>query len=167
MTTVRRRGLQLDDPLAPTQAADRDKPAAESAERTPPTALQKERARAGTSASPPARPGTMLTRPRPASDPESEPPGQTTAGHEENASWRVWSGVTGVGSFRLPHELLIELGDTARELGLPIGMIVTAAITQLLDQPPETIAALVDRADDARIHGRRRSRRRVAAQSDD
>ena len=63
--------------------------------------------------------------------------------------------MTGVGSFRLPHELLAELGDTARELGLPIGMIVTAAITQLLDQPPEQIAALVDRADDARIHGRR------------
>jgi hypothetical protein len=79
----------------------------------------------------------------------------------------MWNGVTGVGSFRLPHELLIELGDTARDLGLPIGMIVTAAITQLLDQPPETIAALVDRADDARIQGRRRSRRRLNTPRDD
>jgi hypothetical protein len=79
----------------------------------------------------------------------------------------VWNGVSGVGSFRLPHELLIELGDSARDLELPIGMIVTAAITQLLDQPPETIAALVDRADDARIHGRRRSRRRLNPPSDD
>lgn len=76
--------------------------------------------------------------------------------------WREWTGLTGVGSFRLPHELLAELGDTARELGLPIGMIVTAAVTQLLDQPPDTIAALVDRADDARIRGRRIARRRLS-----
>ena len=80
--------------------------------------------------------------------------------------WRAWSGITGVGSFRLPHELLVELGDTARELGLPIGMIVTAAITQLLDQPPEQIAELVDRADDARIHGRRHARRRLTERTD-
>jgi len=39
-------------------------------------------------------------------------------------------------------------------------MIVTAAITQLLDQPPATIAALVDRAEDACIQGRRIARRR-------
>ena len=76
--------------------------------------------------------------------------------------WRTWSGITGVGSFRLPHELLVELGDTARERGLPIGMIVTTAITQLLDQPPEQIAELVDRADDARIQGRRNARRRLS-----
>jgi hypothetical protein len=80
--------------------------------------------------------------------------------------WRTWSGITGVGSFRLPHELLVELGDTARELDLPIGMIVTAAITQLLDQPPEQIAELVDRADDARIHGRRHARRRLTERTE-
>jgi hypothetical protein len=74
--------------------------------------------------------------------------------------WRAWSGIAGVGSFRLPHELLVEQGDTARELRLPIGMIVAAAITQLLDQPPQTIAALIDRADDARTQGRRSARRR-------
>jgi hypothetical protein len=72
-----------------------------------------------------------------------------------------------VGSFRLPHELLAELGETARELQLPIGMIVTAAITQLLDQSAEEIAVLVDKADDARIQGRRRARRRVTTRSDD
>jgi hypothetical protein len=80
--------------------------------------------------------------------------------------WREWTGLSGVGSFRLPHELLAELGDTARELQLPIGLIVTAAITQLLDQPPEEIAVLVDEADDARIQGRRRARRRVTTRSD-
>jgi hypothetical protein len=79
--------------------------------------------------------------------------------------WREWTGVTSVGSFRLPHELLAELGERARRLGLPIGLIVTAAITQLLDQPPDEIAALVDRADDARIHGRRIARRRLGDQS--
>jgi hypothetical protein len=72
-----------------------------------------------------------------------------------------------VGSFRLPHELLAELGDAARELQMPIGMIVTAAITQLLDQSAEEIAVLVDKADDARIQGRRRARRRVTTRSDD
>ena len=72
-----------------------------------------------------------------------------------------------MGSFRLPHELLAELGDTARELQLPIGMIVTAAITQLLDQPPEEIAVLVDKADDARIQGRRRARRQLTTRSND
>jgi hypothetical protein len=82
-------------------------------------------------------------------------------------AWREWSGVAGVGSFRLPHELLAELGGTARELGLPVGLIVTAAITQLLDQPPGTIAALVDRADDARIQGRRRARRRLTTRADE
>jgi len=70
-----------------------------------------------------------------------------------------------VGSFRLPHELLLELGDTARELQLPVGMIVTAAITRLLDQPPDTIAALVDRAEDARFQGRRVARRRQSKRS--
>ncbi|MGA2010261.1 MAG: hypothetical protein ABSH51_06970 [Solirubrobacteraceae bacterium] len=79
-------------------------------------------------------------------------------------AWREWAGVTAVGSFRLPHELLAELGERARELRLPIGLIVTAAITQLLDQPPDEIGALVDRADDARIHGRRNARRRLGDQ---
>jgi hypothetical protein len=72
-----------------------------------------------------------------------------------------------VGSFRLPQEVLDELGGAARELQLPIGMIVTAAITQLLDQSAEEIAVLVDKADDARIQGRRRARRRVTTRSDD
>ena len=49
--------------------------------------------------------------------------------------WREWSGLTGVGSFRLPHELLAELGDTARQLGLPIGLIVAAAITNCSTSP--------------------------------
>ena len=88
-----------------------------------------------------------------------KPPSPELPDTASDRAWRRWSGVTSVGSFRLPHELLTELGDTARELQLPVGMIVTAAITQLLDQTPDTIATLVDRADDARIQGRRRARR--------
>ena len=38
---------------------------------------------------------------------------------------------------------------------------ITAAITHLLDQPPEEIATLVDKADDARIPARRTARRRL------
>jgi len=45
-------------------------------------------------------------------------------------------------------------------------MIVAAAITQLLDRPAEQIAQLVDRADDARIDGRRNSRRRLSEQTE-
>jgi hypothetical protein len=117
------------------------------------------------------RDGTVRSRPAPQADVESASrPGtvQGEAGAREQAAqandgaWRTWSGITVVGSFRLPHELLVELGDTARQLQLPIGMMVTAAITQLLDQPPDTIAAVVDRADDARIQGRRLARRRLS-----
>lgn len=167
MTTVRRRALQLDDPLAPRRPPTPDEPPVECGGRAAPKAPHDGRVQASTSAPPPKQPGRARTKRRQVSTGEQEPPAHTAAGHEENALWRVWNGVTGVGSFRLPHELLVELGDTARELGLPIGMIVTAAITQLLDQPPEQITALVDRADDARIQGRRRLRRGLAARSDD
>ena len=128
MTTPKRRSLQIDDPLGPSQPSETNTPAGEPTGPSSAEASQNRRAR-----------------------PVERPPGDGT--------WRTWTGVTGVGSFRLPHELLTELGDTARELRLPIGLIVTAAITQFLDQPPDTIATLVDRADDARIQGRRRARR--------
>ena len=139
MSALRRRGLQIDDPLAPGRATDHGRAASEPA------------VTAGVHAATDA--GDRGRR-------ADEDPGGA-------AVWREWSGLTGVGSFRLPHELLSELGDTARELELPIGLIVTAAITQLLDRPPHAIAALVDRADDARIHGRRQARRRLTKRSDD
>jgi hypothetical protein len=66
-----------------------------------------------------------------------------------------------VASYRLPDELLDELAHTAQEHRLPVGLLVTAAITHLLDHDPSTITALVDRAEDARIHGRRHTRRRA------
>jgi hypothetical protein len=161
MSTIRRRGLQLDDPLTPSHQHPRpDDP-------TPPDTIQHRRAEADGLNPKPRRQGKAAGARRPATANESKPPALPAADKPDGVIWREWSGITGVGSFRLPHELLVELGDTAREQGLPIGMIVTAAITQLLDQPPETIAALVDRADDSRIEGRRRSRRRMTTRSHD
>ena len=74
----------------------------------------------------------------------------------------MWSGGTRVASYRLPDELLEELAGRAAELALPVGLIVTAAIANVLDAPGEMIGALVDRADDARIQGRRAARRALS-----
>jgi hypothetical protein len=139
MTAPKRR-LQIDDPLGAGQQAEPQRPPA------PPdsTSRARRRPRTAQSASSSATPAKR--------GPQND--GKPVAGEV----WREWSGLSGVGSFRLPHELLTELNDTAREHNLPIGLIVTAAITQLLDQPAEQIAELVDRADDARIHGRRTNR---------
>ncbi|HLH66634.1 MAG TPA: hypothetical protein VKV27_13115 [Solirubrobacteraceae bacterium] len=138
MTSIRRQALKIDDPLGPGAT-----PAAEAPSAAPVKTTRRKAAPAST-----RRPGGDAKRAR----------SQTEAAPCDGV-WRQWSGLTGVGSFRLPHELLAELSDTARELGLPVGLMATAAIAQLLDQPAEEIAALVDRADDARIHGRRSSRR--------
>jgi hypothetical protein len=162
VSALRRRGLKLDDPLGPSQTPRPDEPPAQSdnasipqaAQNRPPSnddrAAKPTPAPRRTSRAQRQRSTTVDKQPAAA----AEPAAPTATG-----VWREWSATTSVGSFRLPHELLIELGDTARELGLPIGLIVTAAITQLLDQRSEQIAALVDRADDARIHARRRARR--------
>jgi len=155
MTTLRRRGLQIDDPLGPSQSAEpNDLPA----ELTPAKPRTRRAAAKDNGTSKPERQRKQGAIGRASTAPRQEDL-RKTAGHRDSEVWREWSGLTGVGSFRLPHELMAELGDTARELGLPIGLIVTAAITQLLDESPEQIAVLVDRADDARIHGRRSSRR--------
>jgi hypothetical protein len=160
MTGVRRRGLQIDDPLGSDQPSRAVKPADADASTASQTATSSplETSDRGSHdrqrGEPVSDQGGEMGAPRRASAPMSQP--------ARGEMWREWSAITGVGSFRLPHELLVELSDTARELGLPIGMIVTAAITQLLDQAPEKIAALVDRADDARIHGRRTARRRLS-----
>jgi hypothetical protein len=152
MSTPRRRGLQIDDPLGSVQQTASEANANRPVEAT-------------------HRHSEKGQRGEPESDRRDETvaPRHTAARMPQPANrevWRAWSGITGVGSFRLPHELLVELADTARELGLPVGMIVTAAITQLLDQPPDQIAELVDRADDARIHGRRHARRRLAERTE-
>jgi hypothetical protein len=164
MTPPRRRGLQIDDPLGTDQPHRAIGPPAERNGPTAPAAGNR-----------PVDATDRLSEERQRGEQESDQPHETVAvGHPtadtsqpaNRGVWRAWSGITGVGSFRLPHELLVELGDTARQLGLPIGMIVTAAITELLDQPPERIARLVDRADDTRIQGRRHARRRLSERTE-
>jgi hypothetical protein len=154
MSTVRRRGLQIDDPLGadqPTHASERSTEAGCPTASEVPADGQRGEPQSGRQ----DETGTPLRH--------TSSPGRQPATRDV---WRAWSGITGVGSSRLPHELLVELSDNARELGLPIGMIATAAITQLLDQPPEQIAELIDRADDARIHGRRNARRRLTKRTE-
>jgi hypothetical protein len=160
MTTLKRRSLEIDDPLGPSQSTEPNQPPTDELALTPGTHRTRQAAAKDNGTSKPERqrkPGAVAR----ASTAQRQEALRKTAGQGDSEVWREWSGLTGVGSFRLPHELLAELGDTARQLELPIGLIVAAAITQLLDQPPEQIAALVDRADDARIHGRRTSRRRL------
>jgi hypothetical protein len=162
MTAARRRALQIDDPLGSdpasraVEAGDASAPGASGNATSPPSEASEASDR-GSQEGQRGKPGGDRQDETRVSGEASAPTSQPARGEV----WREWSGITGVGSFRLPHELLVELSDTARQLGLPIGMIVTAAITQLLDQPPERIAELVDRADDARIHGRRDARRRL------
>ena len=168
VSAIRRRGLQIDDPLRPGQSAEPAQPPAEADRAAAEASAVSRGGQAGGKPTDHAGSADSARKPkrRDRSTPGPAPSGQragrtarrTPAGGDV---WREWTGLTGVGSFRLPHELLAELGDTARELGLPIGLIVAAAVTQLLDQPPEQIATLVDRADDARIHGRRTRRRRL------
>ena len=156
MSGLRCRGLQLDDPPGPGRSGQRGQSAAGAAA---------VRSRATRNGQVGAEDRTAQPRPLPESGrrEEAEASGRATVERERTGArdraapfngeaWRAWSGIAGVGSFRL----LAELADTARELELAIGVFVTAAITQLLDQPPDAITAVVDRADDAWIQGRRR-----------
>jgi hypothetical protein len=162
VSALGRRGLKLDDPLGPSQTPRPHEPPAQPDNAPIPQAThngpQSNDGRTAKSKSTPRR-ARRPERQRSATVDKQPAAAAEPAAQTATRIWREWSATTSVGSFRLPHELLIELSDTARELGLPIGLIVAAAITQLLDQPSEQIAALVDRADDARIHGRRRTRR--------
>ena len=142
MTTLRRRGLQIDDPLGPGRSAaptaSTDEPPRTDQSRRPP---RERKTRRPTT----RRPAERRANPRPPVPLAAHRGAPAFGASSPAAGSRPYSqprecggsgaGSPGVGSFRLPHELLAELGDTARELGLPIGMIVTAAITQLLDQP--------------------------------
>ncbi len=167
MSRLRARGLEIDDPLGPGPSKQQQSPA-EPAPRQTPAARNDNRAkRSNHGAAAPGFAGSHSKQTAGATSRTRAVPEEPDATGTGNPPWREWSGITGVGSFRLPHELLAELGDTARKLQLPVGQIVTAAITRLLDQPADTIAALVDQADDARIEGRRRARRRLTTRADE
>ena len=164
MSRLRRTGLTIDDPLSPGAAEEHVTPA-----RLPDDerVARSSGGPAGSTLSPKPQPSSAAsstsrqaprTAPAASSGARKEPTRATTAA-PANGSWRAWCGQTRVASYRLPDELLAELSSTSAELQLPVGLLVTAAIAHLLDEPADAIAGLVDRADDARIQGRRAARR--------
>jgi hypothetical protein len=160
----RRPILELDDPLAPRAAAvgptglDVD---ASRDDREPTESTQKDQ----------THPHARRSRPKPvpmahsqnekSASPELALVGEESTSSGADGAWRHWAGGTRVASYRLPDELLEELDARARRLGVPIGMTVAAGLLQLFDQDDETIIGLVERAEDARVLGRRAARRRA------
>jgi hypothetical protein len=160
MNRLRKTGLTIDDPLASaaTSASVAGQEEERAASAVPARVI---RARPSTNDKAPARRpsstlGASVAPTRSAARPAARP---STMSAQSDEPWRSWSGLTRVASYRLPDELLAELAATATRLQLPVGLLVTAAITELLDQRDDTMHGLVDRADDARIHGRRAARR--------
>jgi hypothetical protein len=169
MSRLRKMGLTIDDPLAPGAAKPTEPPrprARRPPEESEPAQLSKgDRASEGPAGARP-QPAAIPDARGPSTDPASRTPASRAPQGDRSSetavatSWRSWSGATRVASYRLPDELLIELAASADELRLQVGLMVTAAITHLLDQPDTVIGELVDRADDARIRGRRATRGR-------
>ena len=106
----------------------------------------------------PSRAAAARADDRPGDPAAGIPPEAPAAGHESHP-WRSWGRTTRTASYRLPDELLTELDDRARALGLPIGMTVAAGVLQLLDQDDAAVVAAVERAEDARLQGQRQARR--------
>jgi hypothetical protein len=160
----RRPVLELDDPLAPRRpAVAPEAPAADTTDRS-------HEQPAGAPKTPTARRPARRSRPKSISSAADAPDaaisrelsvvGERSSPAPSDGAWRSWAGGTRVASYRLPDELLEELDDRARRLGVPIGMTVAAGLLQLFDQDDETIVRLVERAEDARVLGRRAARRR-------
>jgi hypothetical protein len=173
MSRLRRTGLTIDDPLLPGAAEDHVTPARSRDDEL--VGGSSGGSPAGSTLSPKAKPSAaprstarQATRTTPAATSAARTaPTQATTATPANGAWRAWGGQTRVASYRLPDELLAELASTSAELQLPVGLLVTAAIAHLLDEPADSIARLVDRADDARIEGRRAARRGLTTTLDD
>ena len=149
--------LELDDPLAPRRPAiaPAPEPVATGGDEHPPAAERPPRRRVR-----PPRPEPVAE----SSDGRGEPlavVGESSSAGRADGAWRHWAGGTRVASYRLPDELLEELDARARRLGVPIGMTVAAGLLELFDQDDETVIRLVERAEDARVLGRRSARRRT------
>ena len=164
MSRLRRAGLTIDDPLSPETADERvlsTRPRDEERTAGPggglggSAPLSKPQSSATQQSTSRQAPGTATA----ATPGARKAPTRAATARPANGAWRAWSGPTRVASYRLPDELLAELASASAELQLPVGLLVTAAIAHLLDEPAGAIAALVDRADDARIEGRRAARR--------
>jgi hypothetical protein len=173
MSRTRKIGLTIDDPLSParpSEVTDRGMrpdtlkpPSSRTQANEKSSGVRTRRRTRQSAASNGAAASAVPVASRNPTDAQLTARGATRSATPEGAApaggWRTWGGLTRVASYRLPDELLAELANTAAESQLPIGLLVTAALAHLLDEPAETIAALVDRADDARIQGRRASRR--------
>jgi len=183
MSRLRKTGLRIDDPLAPVAAKTEVRRAASPSRGTRSDARPRHpKADVAIAKANSLDAGAEGEEAVSVSEPSDDPaagaaadgvperfprrrPARVEASQQPAGVWRSWSGGTRVASYRLPDELLTELASTSAELQLQIGLIVAAAITRLLDEPDEVIASLVDRADDARIQGRRAARRGLGATS--
>jgi hypothetical protein len=120
MTAVRRRRLQIDDPLGPTQPTQSATPPTEASEPTAPqTAANRSVETTHRRSEAKQRQNPEWARQDESSAPQPSIAGTPRAG--DGVAWRAWSGITGVGSFRLPHELLVELSDTPAGSGCRSG----------------------------------------------
>jgi hypothetical protein len=75
--------------------------------------------------------------------------------------WRSWGPFHQTVSFKWPPELVQELDDRRHDLREPVGLMVIAAVTHLLDHDDNTIRGLIDCAEQAKPRsGRPRNRGR-------
>ena len=93
------------------------------------------------------RPATRRPAPAPA-----QPSARRTPSEE-------WSGATDVTTFRLPAEVLQQLHQRSRDLGLAKGMTVTAALLDLLQRADDELVQLVEETQQRYDSARRRARR--------
>jgi hypothetical protein len=150
LTTATRPRLTLDDPLSGSQP---DEHSSRQQSPLPPAQPSPEPPPAATPDIPTAEAdtGDQLPNDVPANDVPTDD------------EWRQWGGQNRVASFRLPDELLDELGERTARLGLPIGQTVIAALTSLLDHDDSTLIERAERAGQAIARGKRRTRQYRAA----
>jgi hypothetical protein len=72
------------------------------------------------------------------------------AASADSAPWRTWGRFHQTVSFKWPPELADELDNRRHDLREPVGLMVVAAITHLLDQDDDTIRRLIDRVEQAK-----------------
>lgn len=133
--------LTPDDPLRIAEVAQPPQPAAAA---TPVTAKESKQ-------TPVPRRRRATHRPAPAPAPQSPAPQRTPEVE--------WTGATDVTTFRLPAEVLQELHQRSRALGLAKGMTVAAALLELLEREDDQLVELVERTQQRYDSARRRARR--------
>lgn len=134
--------------LAPVTAPSQQPPAAQADPSPPPAAS----ADAETSKRP--NPGhgvkSSASRRRPGSPPAHGDKKSPVVLAASEPSWRQWGPFHQTVSFKWPPDLVDELDNRRHDLREPVGLMVVAAITHLLDQDDETIRKLIDRAEQSK-----------------